>query len=69
VRRDSEERVGKRRGDQSQRVRGKSRGIRLDELVVARGFAETNAQARGMIMAGEILTGDRRLDKAGENMT
>lgn len=39
---------------------------RLDELVFARGFAESITQARGMIMAGEILSGDRRLDKAGE---
>jgi len=34
--------------------------------MVARGLAETLSQAQGMIMAGEILSGDRRLEKAGE---
>ena len=38
---------------------------RLDELIIQRGLADSLSQARGMIMAGEILSGDRRLDKAG----
>jgi 23S rRNA (cytidine1920-2'-O)/16S rRNA (cytidine1409-2'-O)-methyltransferase len=39
--------------------------LRLDELLVARGLAETRAQAKGLIMAGRVLRGSERLDKPG----
>ena len=42
--------------------------MRVDELVVERGFAQQLGQAQGMIMAGEILSGDRVLYKAGERL-
>jgi 23S rRNA (cytidine1920-2'-O)/16S rRNA (cytidine1409-2'-O)-methyltransferase len=39
--------------------------LRLDELLVARGLAETRAQAKALIMAGRVLRGTERLDKPG----
>lgn len=38
---------------------------RLDEALVARGLAETRSQARALIMAGAVRSGDRVLDKPG----
>ncbi len=40
---------------------------RLDELLVARGLAETRSQAKGLIMAGRVLHGTKRLDKPGKD--
>ncbi len=40
--------------------------LRLDELLVARGLAETRAQAKGLIMAGRVLRGTERLEKPGK---
>ena len=48
--------------------KAKQKKLRVDELVLARGFASDLKQAQGMIMAGEILTGDRPLTKAGERL-
>lgn len=42
---------------------------RLDELVVSKGLAKNINEARGKILAGEILSGDRRLDKAGHRLS
>ena len=39
---------------------------RLDELLVARGLAETRSQAKGLIMAGRVLHGTERFDKPGK---
>ncbi len=44
----------------------KSRKVRMDELLVARGLAETCAQAERLILAGEVWLGDRLADKAGQ---
>ncbi len=41
---------------------------RLDELVVEQGLAETVDMARRLIMAGQIRTGDRVWEKAGEKV-
>ena len=38
---------------------------RVDELVVIRGFADHIKQAQGMILAGEILSGDRVISTSG----
>ena len=40
--------------------------LRLDELLVARGLAESRAQAKALIMAGRVLRGTERLDKPGK---
>jgi 23S rRNA (cytidine1920-2'-O)/16S rRNA (cytidine1409-2'-O)-methyltransferase len=41
---------------------------RLDQLLVARGLVETRARAQALIMAGEVFSGERRLDKAGDSV-
>jgi 23S rRNA (cytidine1920-2'-O)/16S rRNA (cytidine1409-2'-O)-methyltransferase len=46
---------------------GKGR-IRLDELLVDRGLAESRSQAKALIMAGKIRTGTTILDKAGREV-
>ncbi len=43
----------------------KPRKVRLDELLVERGLAESRSQAQRLILAGEVRAGDRVLDKAG----
>lgn len=42
--------------------------IRLDQLLVDRGLAESRARAQAVIMAGNVFTGTRRLDKAGDKV-
>lgn len=39
---------------------------RLDELLVARGLAESRAQAKSLIMSGRVRHGTERLEKAGK---
>jgi 23S rRNA (cytidine1920-2'-O)/16S rRNA (cytidine1409-2'-O)-methyltransferase len=39
---------------------------RADQLIVARGLAESRARAQAIIMAGLAFTGDRRIDKPGQ---
>jgi 23S rRNA (cytidine1920-2'-O)/16S rRNA (cytidine1409-2'-O)-methyltransferase len=38
---------------------------RADEALVKRGLAETRSKARALIMAGQVRSGDRVIDKAG----
>ncbi len=38
---------------------------RLDLLVVARGLAESRAKAQALILAGQVVVDDQRIDKAG----
>ncbi len=40
--------------------------VRADLLLVERGLAETRSKARALIMAGEVVAGERRVEKAGE---
>lgn len=40
--------------------------IRLDELLLARGLAESRSQAKSLIMSGRVLRGTERLDKPGK---
>ncbi len=39
--------------------------VRIDQLLVTRGLAETRARAQAMILAGNVRVGDARVDKAG----
>lgn len=39
---------------------------RLDKVLVMRGFAETRAKAQSLILAGQVFTDQRRLEKAGQ---
>jgi len=42
--------------------------IRLDQLLVERGLAESRAKAQALILAGKVFSGERRLDKAGASL-
>ncbi len=41
---------------------------RLDELLVARGLAESRAQAKALVMTGRVRRGTERLDKPGKEL-
>jgi 23S rRNA (cytidine1920-2'-O)/16S rRNA (cytidine1409-2'-O)-methyltransferase len=43
--------------------------IRLDQLLVDRGLVETRAKAQAVILAGLVFSGERRLDKAGQQVS
>jgi len=47
----------------------KKQKLRLDELLVARGLAESRAQAKALIMAGRVRRGTERLDKPGKEFS
>ncbi|HVU31694.1 MAG TPA: TlyA family RNA methyltransferase [Sphingomicrobium sp.] len=40
--------------------------MRADQLLVARGLAESRTRAQALIMAGAVFSGERKLSKAGE---
>ncbi|AHE53532.1 hemolysin [Sphingomonas sanxanigenens DSM 19645 = NX02] len=40
--------------------------IRADQLLVERGLVESRARGQALILAGLVLTGDRKVDKAGQ---
>ncbi|MCC7167926.1 MAG: TlyA family RNA methyltransferase [Rhodospirillales bacterium] len=40
--------------------------LRLDQLLVDRGLAESRARAQALVMAGQVWSGDRRLEKPGQ---
>jgi 23S rRNA (cytidine1920-2'-O)/16S rRNA (cytidine1409-2'-O)-methyltransferase len=42
---------------------------RLDLLLFERGLAETRSKAQAMIMAGEVLVNEQKIDKAGTKFT
>jgi 23S rRNA (cytidine1920-2'-O)/16S rRNA (cytidine1409-2'-O)-methyltransferase len=42
--------------------------VRLDELLVARGLAESRTQAKALIMSGRVLHGTERLEKPGREV-
>ena len=39
---------------------------RADQLLVARGLAESRTRAQALILAGNVFAGDRRVAKAGD---
>jgi 23S rRNA (cytidine1920-2'-O)/16S rRNA (cytidine1409-2'-O)-methyltransferase len=40
--------------------------VRADQLLVARGLAESRTRAQALILAGNVFSGDRRVAKAGD---
>jgi len=42
--------------------------MRLDELLVAKGLADSRSQAKALILAGKVLSGTERLDKPGRTL-
>jgi 23S rRNA (cytidine1920-2'-O)/16S rRNA (cytidine1409-2'-O)-methyltransferase len=47
-------------------MKSKTNKERLDKLLVTRGLAETRAKAQSLILAGQVFSGQQRLDKAGQ---
>jgi 23S rRNA (cytidine1920-2'-O)/16S rRNA (cytidine1409-2'-O)-methyltransferase len=39
--------------------------LRIDQLLVDRGLAESRAKAQALVMAGRVFSGERKLDKPG----
>src|SRR5262249_5855164 len=46
-------------------MKSKTGKERLDKLLVLRGLADTRAKAQSLILAGQVFSGQQRLDKAG----
>jgi len=46
-------------------MKPKTNKERLDKLLVTRGLADTRAKAQSLILAGQVFSGQQRLDKAG----
>ena len=42
-----------------------SKRLRLDQLLLGRGLAESRARAQALLLAGVVFSGERRLDKPG----
>ncbi|HKT77850.1 MAG TPA: TlyA family RNA methyltransferase, partial [Sphingobium sp.] len=42
--------------------------LRADQLLVDRGLAESRARAQALILAGLVFLGDRKVDKAGQQV-
>ena len=42
--------------------------VRADQLLVDRGLVETRARAQALVLAGKVFSGDRRIDKAGQQL-
>ncbi len=40
--------------------------VRADQLLVAKGLAESRTRAQALILAGNVFAGDRRVNKAGD---
>ncbi len=47
---------------------GRPRKQRLDEALVARGLAESRTRAQALVMAGLVFSGERKLEKAGQQV-
>lgn len=52
--------------DHHSKIENQKSKIRLDELLVARGLADSRAQAKALIMSGRVRRGTERLDKPGK---
>jgi 23S rRNA (cytidine1920-2'-O)/16S rRNA (cytidine1409-2'-O)-methyltransferase len=48
------------------KIENRKSKLRLDELLVARGLAESRTQAKALIMTGRVRQGTARLDKPGK---
>lgn len=42
--------------------------VRIDQLIVERGLAESRARAQALVMAGLVFVGTRRIDKPGQTV-
>jgi 23S rRNA (cytidine1920-2'-O)/16S rRNA (cytidine1409-2'-O)-methyltransferase len=49
-------------------VRNSMSRFRLDQALVDRGLAETRSKAQALVLAGQVFSGERRLEKAGQTI-
>ena len=49
-------------------IRMKPAKIRIDQLLVERGLADSRTRAQALIMAGLVLLGDKRVEKPGQQV-
>ena len=49
-------------------AQGKAAKLRIDQLLVERGEAESRARAQALVMAGLVFVGDKRIDKPGQQV-
>jgi 23S rRNA (cytidine1920-2'-O)/16S rRNA (cytidine1409-2'-O)-methyltransferase len=49
-------------------VSAKKAKARADQLLVDRGLSESRTKAQALIMAGQVYSGDRRIDKPGQTV-
>lgn len=47
----------------------RAKRMRLDILLVERGLCESRARAQALVMAGQVFSGTRRLDKPGQQVS
>ncbi|HEX6605078.1 MAG TPA: S4 domain-containing protein, partial [Sphingomicrobium sp.] len=40
--------------------------LRVDQLLVSRGLAESRSRAQALVMAGVVFSGERKVAKAGD---
>ena len=43
--------------------------LRLDQMLVDRGLAESRTRAQALVMAGLVFSGERKLDKPGQQLS
>jgi len=43
--------------------------IRIDQLLVERGLAESRTRAQALVMAGQVMVGDQKVDKPGQQVS
>lgn len=43
-----------------------AKGVRVDQLLVERGLAESRARAQALLLAGLVFSGERKIEKAGQ---
>jgi 23S rRNA (cytidine1920-2'-O)/16S rRNA (cytidine1409-2'-O)-methyltransferase len=49
-------------------VRNSVSRLRLDQVMVDRGLAESRSKAQALVLAGQVFSGERRLDKPGQTV-
>jgi 23S rRNA (cytidine1920-2'-O)/16S rRNA (cytidine1409-2'-O)-methyltransferase len=49
-------------------VRNSVSKLRLDQVMVDRGLAETRSKAQALVLAGQVFSGERRLEKPGQTV-
>lgn len=55
-----------KRREPEQRPGGALAKLRVDQLLVARGLADSRSRAQALVMAGTVFSGERKMAKAGD---